>query len=357
MSRYIIVSDLHIDTWTEEALGSGDRSKSKLQHWCDFLDWCEGQRLDEFIIDGDLMDAPPYIGDGSFTSGIVRDAVMRLLQYAAQHTVTYLYGNHDIGISGLRCVGGNSIGPLQRANLYYPGYVLPTDGSILLLQHGHLYDPALLLYLRDLDVRTYLVSHFQAFEWVQQRLDPTDGTGSPTPGVGSPAMIGLDKEPAHNVYYAIQQQPQASPEDQSAASSFNQVVQQAKQQTIPSSEDKSTVSGLIQSACQTVVDALGDPVKHLIWRQAARSVVDDYLGGADKLDRPVIYCVMGHTHVPDYDEWTIAEKQCVYLNSGTWTGTGASTEDRRHATYLDVDANGKVWVQDWIRDPYTPPSS
>jgi UDP-2,3-diacylglucosamine pyrophosphatase LpxH len=92
-------------------------------------------------------------------------------------------------------------------------------------------------------------------------------------------------------------------------------------------------------------------VKHLIWRKAARTVVADYLGQAQKEDRPVMYCLMGHTHVPDYEESTVQNKQCLYLNSGTWVSSGDDVEDHQHATYLDVDAAGKVWLQDWIRNP------
>jgi predicted phosphodiesterase len=68
-------------------------------------------------------------------------------------------------------------------------------------------------------------------------------------------------------------------------------------------------------------------------------------------NRPVIYCVMGHTHVPDTAEARISRRRCIYFNSGTWTGKGETVEDRQHATYLDVDEDGKVWVQDWIRNP------
>jgi UDP-2,3-diacylglucosamine pyrophosphatase LpxH len=334
VSRYIVVSDLHVETWTAEPFGEGARQKTKLAHWCDFLRWCEAQPIDELIVNGDLMDAPPYDGNVSFTSAIAQEAVARLLQYAAGHTVTYVYGNHDIGISGLRCSAGQGLTSLQRLNLYYPGCVLPTSGSVLLIQHGHLYDPALLLYIRDLDVRTYLVSHFEAFQWVQQRRNPITGKQAQPPGVASPATIGLDKQPDQNIYRAIERTERQAP---------------------PTPEDRGAASRFLQGLRHGVVTAVGESVKHLVWREAARSIVGEYLDQADREERPVMYCLMGHTHVPDHEDSTVQGKPCLYLNSGTWVSSGDNVEDRQHATYLDVDATGKVWLQDWIRDPYPPP--
>jgi UDP-2,3-diacylglucosamine pyrophosphatase LpxH len=330
MPRHIIVSDLHVETWTDEPYGNGLRRKPKPGHWCEFLDWCEQKQIDRLIINGDLMDAPPYDGDVSFTSAIARQAVERLLKYAAKRAVTYIYGNHDIGISGLRCAGGSGLAALERVNLYYPGSVLETDGSTLLIQHGYLYDPALILYLKDLDVRTYLVSHFQAFEWVEQRRNPNTGKQVQPAGVASPATIGLADEPQRNIYYGVQRTEKLAP---------------------PSLQDLNAARDFIQGLKHGVVAAVGMSVKHVIWREAARSVFGDYLSQGTA-ERPVIYCIMGHTHVPDSQDWAIQGKQCIYLNSGTWVGSGDDLEDRQHATYLDVREDGKVWMQDWIRNPY-----
>ena len=330
MPRSIIVSDLHVDTWTEESYGEGDRKKNKLAHWCDLLDWCEGKQIEELILNGDLMDAPPYEGNSSFTSGIARRAVERLVAYAARRKVTYVYGNHDIGISGLRCAGGASLAALQNVNLYYPDYVLHTNSSTLLIQHGHLFDPALLLYVKDLTVRTYVASHFQAFQWVQQRRDAKTGSPKEPAGVASPATIGLGPQADNNVYYAIKLADTLAP---------------------PPEEAISSAGRFIRGLRRGVVTKVGESVKHYLWWEAAKSVFEDYLH-QDTADHPRVYCVMGHTHVPDTADTQVQGKQCVYFNSGTWVGSGETVEDRQHATYLDVRETGKVWVQDWIRNPY-----
>jgi len=329
MSRSIIVSDLHVDTWTDEPYGEGARRKSKLAHWSDFLDWCEDKQIDELVINGDLMDAPPYQGNSCFTSQVALSAVERLAVYAAKRRVTYVYGNHDIGISGLRCAGGAGLTALRNVNLYYPDYVLHTDVSTLLIQHGHLFDPALLLYIKDLTVRTYVASHFQAFQWVQQRRDKDTGAQVQLPGVASPAAIGLGPQADNNVFYAIKLTDTLAP---------------------PAAAEVSAARRFIKGLRRGVVLKVGESVKHYLWWEAAKGVFDDYLHQVT-VERPLVYCIMGHTHVPDTAEMQAQGKECVYFNSGTWVGSGATVEDRQHATYLDVRETGKVWVQDWIRNP------
>jgi UDP-2,3-diacylglucosamine pyrophosphatase LpxH len=330
-ARSVIVSDLHVETWTDEPFGEGPRRKSKLAHWCDFLDWCDEVGIDELIVNGDLMDAPPYRGSICFTSATVRQAVEKLLWYAARRTVTYIYGNHDIGISGVRCASTTSLMALRNVNLYYPGYVLHTDTSTVLVQHGHLFDPALLLYLKDLNVRTYLMSDFQAFQWVQQRRDRHTGEHVVEAGVASPAAIGMSPETTENVYYAIKLADTTAP---------------------PSPEETSAARRFLQGLRRGIVKNVGGLVKHHLWWEAAKDVFRDYLS-QDTVDRPTIYCVMGHTHVPDTGETEMQGKRCLYFNSGTWTSAGEGVEDRQHATYLDVREDGKMWVQDWIRNPYS----
>ena len=330
MPRTIIVSDLHVDTWDDEKYGAGERSKTKLDHWRDFLGWCTEKRVDELVINGDLMDAPPYEGNVSFTSPIARQAVEELLAHARAHKVTYVYGNHDIGISGIRCTADANVSPLQNVSLYYPDYVLLTQSSTLLIQHGHLFDPALLLYIRDLTLRTYLRSKFQAFQWVQQRRDTKTGLRISPPGVASPATINLGPASGDNVYYAIRLTDVVAP---------------------PAPEDANAARRFIRNLKRGVVTKISESVKHYLWWEAAKGIFEDYCAQPN-VQTSVIYCVMGHTHVPDTGETTVDGNHCIYFNSGTWTGAGQNTEDRQHATYLDVRETGKVWIQDWIRDPY-----
>ena len=328
MARTIIVSDLHVDTWDKRKYGRGERRKTKLEHWCDFLDWCAQQQVAELIVNGDLLDAPPYQGNVSFHQPITRDAVERLLAYAGGHKVTYIYGNHDIGISGIRCARGTTLPSLGTISLLYPDYVLSTAQSTILIQHGHLFDPVLCLYVRDLTMRTYISSHFQAFQWVQQRRDPQSGEQLQPPGVASPARIGLGPDVKNNVFHAIKVADAEAP---------------------PSAAQVSSARNWIEKLKQGIFRKLRREVTHYIWWAAAKTVCADYLQQGDPA-QPTLYCVLGHTHVPDSGQVQLGDTKCLYLNSGTWTGQGKTVEDRQHATYLDVDPQGTIWIQDWIRD-------
>ena len=337
MARTIIVSDLHTDTWDDCKYGRGKQAKTKLAHWCEFLDWCEGAHVSGLIINGDFMDAPPYEGNTAFTSKITAQAFERLVTYARSHEVTYIYGNHDIGVSGIRCLAGSGVSALAHLNLVYPTWKVQTLSSVILLQHGHLYDPALVLYVRDLTTRTYLISHFQAFQWMQQRRDPETGERIAAPGVNSPSAAGAGRRDK-NVYYALK----------------------LAQVNAPLSEGEVADSGSWLDALKRLKDGAVEifrkPVTHAIWWEASKEVFRDYLDGQQQ-PPATLYCVMGHTHVPDTGEATISGTHCIYLNSGTWAGEGNTPRDRSFATYLDVDDVGKVWVQDWISDRWTRPAA
>jgi len=289
VSRTVIVSDLHVDTWDNRKYGRGDRRKTKLKHWCDFLDWCEAKDVDELVINGDLTDAPPYRGNVSFASSIERRAIARLIAYAGRRQVTYVYGNHDIGISGIRCHRNSTLPPLRNVNLIYPDYVLRTGGSTILIQHGHLFDPVLWLYVRDLTLRTYIRSDFQAFQWVQQRRHPRTGRRLRDPGVDSPARINLGPDADNNVYYAIRLTDTLAP---------------------PSKKEVGLAQTWISRLRGRVNRKLAGKVKHYLWWEAAKKVCKDYLRKAGD-HRPVLYCVMGHTHVPDTGETQIRGKHCI----------------------------------------------
>jgi UDP-2,3-diacylglucosamine pyrophosphatase LpxH len=327
MARTIIVSDLHVDTWTDEPFGEGDRRKTKLAHWCDLLDWCAAKNV-ELVINGGLMDAPPYKGERCFTTGPAREAVENLLAYAKDHPVTYIYGNHDIGISGLRCPAGSGVAALGATGLWYPRYTLNAAGSVVLLEHGHFYDPALILYMRDLAKRTYLPSHFESFQLVQQRRDPVTGDRIQHPGVAAPTTVDLSRGVENNVYGAIM------------VTAFESPTPEAEKKTARSFLDRLKRGAVLKA---------GRAVKHYLWWEAAKDTFQGYLRGAAPKPK-TLYCVMGHTHVPDTGETTVADVPCTYLNSGTWTCAGDTPEDRSYATYLDVRDTGKVWAQDWIWD-------
>ena len=328
MPRTIIVSDLHVDTWGDELYGEAPRRKTKLDHWRELLDWCSAKSIGELVINGDLMDAPPYKGEVCFTSGPARGAVEALLAYAKDHKVTYVYGNHDIGISGLRCPAGSGVAALGTTGLWYPRYTLSVAGSVVLLEHGHFYDPVLILYMRDLAKRTYLPSQFESFQLVQQRRDPQTGERIQTPGVAPPTTVDLNRGVGNNVFGAI-------------------MVTEMESPTPP--KEKRIARSFLDRLKRGAVLKAGKAVKHYLWWEAAKDIFQDYLSKPGPKPQ-TLYCVMGHTHVPDTGEITIADIPCTYLNSGTWTCAGDTPEDRSYATYLDIREDGKVWAQDWIWD-------
>lgn len=330
MPRTIIVSDLHVDTWGAEKYGKGDRSKAKLEHWTDFLDWCSQANITELVINGDLMDAPPYEGNISFTSEAASRAVEKLLAYAKDHRVTYIYGNHDIGISGLRCLAGSALSALANINLCYPDYVLAAADTTVLLQHGHFCDPAILLYMKDLIKRTYIRSHFQAFQWVQQRRDPETGKRIQPPGVAPPTTLDLSLRPDSNVYWAMRATNGLQP---------------------PTHQMKQSATAFLRKLKEGAFHRIADSVKHYLWWEAAKHIFADYLKGARPKPKTV-YSIMGHTHVPDTGTTRVRGVGCLYFNSGTWTCSGARPKDRSYATYLDLREDGVVWAQDWIWDRY-----
>ncbi|MFB3882369.1 MAG: metallophosphoesterase [Armatimonadota bacterium] len=340
MPRTIIVSDLHVDTWEDELYGQGSRRKTKLDHWRDLLDWCAARNAD-LVINGDLMDAPPYQGDRCFTTGPARGAVEALLAYAKDNRVTYIYGNHDIGVSGLRCPAGEGIAALRQTGLWYPRYTLTIAGSVVLLEHGHFYDPALILYMRDLAKRTYLPSHFEAFQLVQQRRDPQTGERIQHPGVAPPTTVDLSRGVENNVYGAIQvtdfESPTPEPEKRTARSFLDWLG------------TAEAARNLLDWFRRRIVPKAAKEVKHYLWWPAAQGIFRNYLSKPGP--KPMtLYCVMGHTHVPDTGETTVADVPCTYLNSGTWTCAGDTPAARSYATYLDLRETGKLWAQDWIWD-------
>jgi len=328
--RTVIVSDLHVDTWGAEKYGRGDRRKTKLDHWRDFLDWCAANAVDELILNGDLMDAPPYKGNDCFTTDPARQAVESLLAYAKDHPVTYIYGNHDIGLSGLRCLAGASLPALATINLLYPYHNLTVADSTFLLQHGHFYDPAILLYVKDLTERTYLQSHFQAFQWVQQRRDPMTGKQIQRPGVAPPSTLDLGLSPSGNSYEAMQ-----------VTNNLESPTHQMKQST----------DAFFRKLAQGLVHKVADSVKHYLWWEASKQIFGGYLSSSNPRPK-TLYSLLGHTHVPDTGETKVGRVRCLYFNSGTWTCAGTRPKDRSYATYLDIRDTGTLWAQDWIWDRY-----
>jgi UDP-2,3-diacylglucosamine pyrophosphatase LpxH len=316
----IIVSDLHADTWTNRAIGS--TGKSKKEQFFELLDWAARVGIRELVINGDLMDLPPYQGQQSFPAGpsIAREVVERLVQFAHGIPVTYVMGNHDIGISGFRSMGRDSISGLRNANFCYPAYTISYPGTTILVEHGHFCDPALVLYLRDLANRTYRASQFEEFHWAMQRRSAAHPEKPMAPGCLEPVVT----QPGENAYYAARRAQQVTAKP-----------------------------GLWARLCQFLKARLGRgiaPATMEWWWQAALQQMQEYLQKVRAQGQPLpgrLYQIYGHTHHADPRDAVSQEGvACIYINSGTWT------EQVDQGWYLDVHPDdGTVWLQDWINEP------
>ncbi len=317
MNRTIIVSDLHVDTWTDRRIG--DSGKTRRDLFFEFLAACKQAEVRELVLNGDLMDFPPYEGQFSFPEGpcIARDVVERLVQFAAEVPVTYVFGNHDIGISGFRSMGERSIAALRNVNFCYPNYVINDyPGSTILVEHGHFCDPALILYLRDLANRTYVESRFDAFNWAMQRR-PEIRPGQPRPlGVFAPPSV----TPGENAFRAAKE----------------------GQKPLP----PASASTLWSRIWQWITRASAKPTMEHWWREAIEEGKRYLERHQSQETKPVLYQIYGHTHRADpRDAVPLGKTSFLYINSGTWT------EDADQGWYLDIDPTGKAWLQDWINEP------
>ncbi|MDQ3813786.1 MAG: metallophosphoesterase [Armatimonadota bacterium] len=162
----IVVSDLHFDFW--DNLPTGPRAQAFL----DFLDYVKNNpRVSEFYLNGDLMDLPrpPWQGDPVTLfldpqnplnlPGAVQlnfEVILQRLRDLNRRDpnlpplqVFYCTGNHDIGISGLRYLRLDRPQFIAQV-VWNPSTVVKVSGDHwVYLEHGHLQDPFLWLYLRN----------------------------------------------------------------------------------------------------------------------------------------------------------------------------------------------------------------
>lgn len=316
MSRTIIVSDLHVDTWTDRLIG--DTGKTKKQHFFEFLDACELNGVTEFVINGDLMDLPPYEGQCAFQTDIAREVVERIIAFAANVKVKFVFGNHDIGISGFRSEGADSIEPLKQVGFFYPDCVLERPKSTILVTHGQVSDFFKWLYSRDLYLRTYSARGLNKYHW---RMRPRDlqprGPRKP-PGILAPRK----PEPGQHAYAALESKRARAPRS-AAGVIWGSIVEWVK--------------SIARGPTSYWFALCG---KREMFRYIARQQA------SNRELQPRLYIVMGHTHLADAPV-SVRHKGiwCRYLNSGSWT------EESDTGHYLDVDSTGKVWIQEWINEP------
>jgi UDP-2,3-diacylglucosamine pyrophosphatase LpxH len=303
-TNIIIVSDLHIDTWDQSGKFKG---KTKEEHFLDFLEQKKATTRSLYIV-GDLLDLPPERGRDAFPTGGAVDRVLtRLIELSRQPDtfVVYVIGNHDIGLSGLRVNRSFEIPWMGRIAISYPRVHIGTQKGSILLEHGHFYDPSLVIYAGDLLWTTYFgEAREQPFVHISsslvrslQRRDSVTGKKIREPGELKP----------------IPRPPIGCREQ---------------------------IKGFIKRLLRRPLPVIEEVYKPLHWQNAAKEVLREYNEsvGADERARVIIF---GHTHRPDKYVWDTGEQ---YFNSGDWSG------DSPHSTYLEVDEDGNIFDHDWIKE-------
>jgi len=303
----VVVSDLHVDTWNRAREGREKRETS----FFDFLRTIERSTM-ELIINGDLLDAPPnphdlWEGDGIALRGSILPKYEGIFaQFGGLNNmeplavpVTILYGNHDMAASGLRYDLDKRPHLLHMFRVpfnksWYPNTILAVPVGVkpegqedfrFYVDHGHFYDPALLLYLRD-------------FLFAVLRRDLRQA-------MTTLVLAGQRRSSEHHV--------------------------------IPR-------SGLVAGDPVTIDQKVGRWLVRYRWRWKARQVLiernEDELGRGN---RALTGALFGHTHLPDrYTYRTGRAKGMTYINTGDWMG------DTGHGTYTIITQDGVVAQYDWL---------
>jgi UDP-2,3-diacylglucosamine pyrophosphatase LpxH len=307
----VILSDLHVDTWDRAPEGRPVREKL----FFEFLQAIKPTTM-ELIINGDLLDAPPspndtWVGEGIVMRGSILPKYEGIIAALAELNnsspvplpVTVLYGNHDWASSGLR-YDLNKRPLLQRMRLpfntsWYPNIILGVPGMSgvpagrtlvgqeehrFYIDHGHFYDPALLLYLRD-------------FIFAALRSDLRR------------AMTAL--------------------------------VVSGQRRT---NENEAPRQGMVTAAPRTRDARFAYWLVRYRWRWKARQTLKHrHTHERRQGHRGLTGALFGHTHLPDrYTYRTGMAKGMTYVNTGDWNA------DSGHGTYTIITQDGVVSQHNWL---------
>jgi UDP-2,3-diacylglucosamine pyrophosphatase LpxH len=288
-TKTLILSDLHLDTWTDAAL------------FVDFLR-AKGPTTKALYINGDLLDMPPARDMDVCPPGSpVDQAMAALIAFAGQPDtrLVYVVGNHDIGISGLRINYGFQLPWLGGIAVTYPRVHIPTPTGGIVVEHGHFYDPSLALYAGDLMLGTYF--------------------GEARTAKAAEIAAGLIRKMQRR--NPVTAEPVARPGD-----------------LTPPAAPPTGCRGIGRNIVNAILKRTGpvfDTFTPELWRQAAKTAVDDYNKTAAP-DKRASTIVFGHTHMADAFTWDTGEK---YFNDGSWT------HDNRD--YLELDEHGVITRHTW----------
>jgi len=273
----LVLSDLHLDTWDQ----------TRLELFLDFLNQKQ-KAYEELFILGDILDLPPEREHDAFSGKIVPRALQALLEFSRSVPIHYLIGNHDLGINGLRGNEQFQNGWLPKIRFAYPQMTLKTPQGMILMEHGHFYDPALLLYIGD---------------WFQESFGKAMTPDSRLSAVNILTRKMQWRDPETALSYQ---------EEKEIKENLWQQVKKAQP----------------QRSAQSITD---DFIKK-IWRKAAQKLLQQYNG--EKHDPQAYAVIFGHTHRPD----SAITPDGRYFNSGDW---------KEHHTYLEIDRQGEITSLEW----------
>jgi UDP-2,3-diacylglucosamine pyrophosphatase LpxH len=299
----ILISDVHIDTWDFE---KSDKPRAFLE----FLTWVrDNPRVTDLYINGDILDMPPHPlnqrdvptitidpqGDPRYPDldpkkplGVLQenfDSTLLFLNELVKRDntlpllrITYLTGNHDIGIAGLRFIRPDLNWSSFRVAWNPAVRLRMTEDRWLYIEHGHRYDPFLWVYMR------YAL------------LELLRGPGTAVAQRGG--KTGMTKR--------------ATLDTETEGKPTSQGWEDQREEIKPASQD-----------------GIPANLARYRYRQAARALFRKL----QKTDPQIKVVTFGHTHIPDRYEFAGGR---TYINSGDWAGNDT------HQCYLIIHPNGCV---------------
>ena len=329
--RVIVISDVHLDQWQDDL---PDEYEAKRQTFLDFLDWVAQMGSDgkvgRFVIVGDLINVPQkdrapllptYDEVYAGLNGII----------AAGVKFGYAIGNHDAGLVGLSL-------DLQQPEICvgYPYLLVNSGGSQFAVEHGHLYDPWLWDYVRQLGAAMWtssagphgapvlkmvgaapvqtpsgaaLDSAFEVGELWQTSLRDADPSDTALAGLRDVLLKDLEDDYSDVTDCeadgqmladrdALRAQLEGSPSDIAGGLSLAPSLAGARPLAL-------SIEGLV-AACYSGPH----------WRRAARHRLPELI---QEVGAPLAGIIMGHTHYADQFTWLDDAGQTQwYVNSGSW---------------------------------------
>lgn len=309
---FVLISDIHLDTW--------NLAPYKRQTFAAFLRWVQNVGTRELYINGDILDVPPHplnqpdidtlrvrtcrptdddsrYPDNVSTGplGVILEENVDSLQALGgmvantdgppRTMVTYITGNHDMGLEGMRFIRPELPWNAIRV-AWNPSIVLMMeDDRWVYLEHGHQHDPFIWLYTR------YAI------------LDLLRSPGRSTAGQRG-GRVGM----GHNSNCLT-----AAPPTQPGTFPWERLDDRGR----PPKD-------------LAVKEPFSMKLAKYRFRQAARKRFRSFHGAEKRHVRTVTF---GHTHIPDR---YFFPAYGLYVNSGDWAGND------NHQCYLEICRNGVV---------------